>query len=371
VLAAYLPLAAWLGAILALPPLGAWLAGQPLDQYLRLPLATRAFDPLPFSAPVFWVSTSLAAVLILTVLWLTRPRRPLPPSPELDSGAKVRAAFPPWGWAGAIAIAVAGLLPALGLPVLLLGLTLLANALTQQRTGSCLLTRRPGFVAALLPAGMLLGWLYHWLNLFLQLWHYPDAASALPFALTCTLEYALLLPAVLSLRQWLASFPRLLGSTQRGMTIDGTIDGAVVGWALVAFAALGLVGAAVWPDWIYPLTWTAPLLLALGMAMIGGRLTPFAGIREGDWSRVLLPAGAALMLGGIVQIWGALMGAGWTLTLPLLDGARVLGLPALAYLGFLPLALLAIWLADQIARPWRNRPLKRFPDFPIKVVIKP
>lgn len=370
-LAGYLPLAAWAGLILALPPFGAWMAGQPLDQLLRLPLRAQAFDPLPFSPPVFWASASIAAALLLTVYWLARPRRPLPPSPTPDTSAKLGAGLPAWGWSGALGIAVAAFLPTVGLALLLVGLTLLANGLTRQRTGSCLLTRRPGFLAAMLPAGALLGWLYHWLNLFLQLWHYPDAASALPFALTRTLEYALLLPAVLSLRQWLASFPRLLGATQRGMTIDGTIDVVAPGWVLVALAALGLVGAGVWPDWIYPLTWTAPLLLALGLAMIRGRPTPFAGIWEGDWSRVLLPSGAALLLGAVVQLWGALVGAHWALTLPLLDGARVLGLPALAYLGLLPLGLLAIWLADQLARPWRNRPLKRFPDFPIKVVIKP
>lgn len=371
-LSGYLPLAAWAGAILALPPLGAWLAGQPLDQYLRVPLSARAFDPLPFSAAVFWTSAALAVGLLLTVCWLAWPRPPVPPWRKLETKAKVGTGFPVWGWIGALCIAVAGFLPALGLAVLLVGLTLLANGHTRQRAGSCLLSRRPGFLAAMLPAGALLGWLYHWLNLFLQLWHYPEAASAVPFALARTMEYALLLPAVLSLRQWLASFPRLLGWTQRGRPTDLAVNAGIAGWILIATAGIGLAGAAVWPDWVYPLTWIAPLLLALGLASVGGRPSPFAGVREGDWSRVLLPSGAALLLGAILQFWDSLAGAGWAVvTLPLLDHAAVLRLPVLAYLGFLPLGLLAIWLADQLARPWRNRPLRRFPKFPIKVVIKP
>lgn len=369
-LAGFAPLALWAGAILALPPLGAWLAGQPLGQHLQVPLSARPFDPLPFSVPVFWASAALAAGLILCVLWLASPRRASRPAPSPATPAPSVTRLPAWGWAGWLGIGLAAALPELGLVLPLLGLILLVNGHSQRRTGSSLLTRRPGFVAVMLPAGMLLGWLYHWLNLHLQLWHYPDAGAPLPFVLLRSLEYALLLPAVLSLRQWLARSPSLLGITNRGRPIGEGAAATGLGWALLGLAGIGLAGATVWPDWIYPLTWTAPLLLAIGLGIIAGRPSAFAGVRDGDWSRVLLPAGAALLLGVTLQLWGSLFGTPWTLTLPLLDGARVLGLPAIAYLGFLPLGLLAIWLADQLARPWRRRPLQRFPKFPVKVVIK-
>jgi hypothetical protein len=38
--------------------------------------------------------------------------------------------------------------------------------------------------------------------------------------------------------------------------------------------------------------------------------------------------------------------------------------------GYLPLGLQGIWLADQLALPWRKHPLGRFRKLPIRVVVK-
>jgi hypothetical protein len=83
-----------------------------------------------------------------------------------------------------------------------------------------------------------------------------------------------------------------------------------------------------------------------------------------------LPAVSALGIGVIAQSWNSLAGPFWVFSLPLIDAGRVTGLAAPAYAGLLPLGLLGIWVADQLASPWRQRPLGRFPKFPIKLVIR-
>lgn len=402
---AFLPVLVLVAAILGLPLLGAWLARLPLEIYLQVPLTAPSWDHLPLDTGVFLAACLLAGAILFLPLWFARPRdgraanrgegangdlermRPAQAEDQTDLGSaqsgdsglgqhggKRPGRFPTWGWAGLAAILVSPILSSgawsrLGLSMLLLGLVLLLNADTERRTGSCLISKRPGFAAALLPAGALLGWLYHYLNLYLQLWHYPQAGSSLAFVLGETLVYATLLPALLALRQWLASFPQILSQVTRARPLDVS-GGAESGWLLVGLASMALAGAPIWPDWIFPLTWLAPLLLALGLQRLRGRPDLLAGLARGDWSRVLLPALAALLLGTLLQAWDAVSGPVWQVSLPLIQAAPILGLPAPAYVGFLPLGLLGLWLADQLARPWHKRPLRRFPKFPFKVVVK-
>jgi len=107
------------------------------------------------------------------------------------------------------------------LTVLALTLMLFANADTQRRTGNSLIRQRPGYLFSLLPASLAFGWSFYWLNLYLQLWTFPPAAESVPFVLGKSLYYRMLLPALLSLRQWLASFPRPLDLTTSARSIPG------------------------------------------------------------------------------------------------------------------------------------------------------
>ena len=56
---------------------------------------------------------------------------------------------------------------------------------------------------------------------------------------------------------------------------------------------------------------------------------------------------------------GLLIGGGAGLVV-WLGGVALFGLPLPAWLGLLPLAVLGLWAADQVAAPWRQRP--RPPD---------
>jgi hypothetical protein len=369
-LAAFVPLALVLTLCLVLPPLGALVAGQPLDQFLHLPLVARGWDTLPPNPTITWTGLTLGAALVALTLWLARARRPAAPSAKPGRGR----AWPSWTWLGPslliAALAIGNLAGGrLSWPLVLLGLTLVLNADSLRRSRVCLPVQNPRYFLALYPAGALLGWTIHWLNLYLQLWHYPEAPGPTPFALLATLDYALLLPALVSLRQWLGTLPGLDGWGRRAEPLQ-IGDTKASAWPLIALAGLGLIGAGVWPDAIYPLAWVSPLLLALGLQSLGGGASLFAGLDQGDWGRLLLTALAALLLGLAAQAWNRWAGPVWVFDLSLIGGPAPLGLPLPGWLGLIPLGLLGLWVADQVARPWHGQPRKRFPDFPVKIVLK-
>ena len=353
--AALLPLAVVLVLCVVLPPIGALVAGQPLGQFLHLPLETRGWDALPPDPAVTWAGLTWAPRGRPHPL--ARPasrRRPCPTPAERPQGL----ADLGLGWSGPahrggrVSALWGGRLAA---PLALLGLTLALNAHSLRRTGVCLADQNPRYFLALFPAGALLGWVIHWLNLYLQLWHYPDAPAPMPFALLATLDYAVLLPALLSLRQWLGTLPGLADWGRRALPLD-LGDGQRAGWPLIALAGLGLVGNWVVGRTIYPLSWVAPLVLALGLQGLGEGVGLWAGLNRGDWGRLLLTGLAALLLGLAAQAWNQWAGPYWVLDLPLVGGPAPRGLPLIGWLGLIPLGLLGLWVADQVARPWRGKP---------------
>jgi hypothetical protein len=386
-IAALLPLLVLVLAMLLLPPLGALLAGQPLGELLAFPLDARAWDPLPRDITAFALASLTAGAGILVPLWLARPEpsgsltRPKADQVKAEASSSLLALrLLVWGGlllGAALALAAAGL-AGLSQPALVLGLTVLLAGHLERRIGTSLVSKRPGYFLLLFPVSALLGWLFHWLNLFLQLWVYPGAGSesAIPFLLVRTLDYGTLLPALLVLRQWLASWRPLLDGCSRARPLAhedwiAERERPRLAWLWLAIAGMALAGASVWPDWIWPLAWLAPLLLVIGLQQASGGPSLFVGIRRGDWSRVLIPALAALLLGLLIQGWNSLVGPAWVFQLPLIQALPVLGLPLPAYAGLLPLGLLGLWVADQLAHPWRQRPLRRFRSFPVRLSIKP
>lgn len=366
-----LPLLAAAAAVLMLPLLGALLSGLPLAAMLQLPLALRAWDPLPPSPLVTWVASALTLALIAAAGYLAWPRRPA--GRRLGAAAPRR--VPRLGWLGVFALLLAvvaadGEAIHAAVACVTLAVAIFANADTQRRTGSCLMTRRPGYFRSLFVASLAAGWLFHWLNLFLGLWVYPSATERVPFVLGTSLSYAVLLPALLSLRQWLASFPALLSAVTRAAPLDSGAATPQEGLLLLLPALLGLAGAGLWPDWIYPLTLSAPLVLAVALQQLRGRPTPLAGMASGDWSRILLPALAAVLLGALAQGLNALLGPAWRIELPLIGGPQLLGLPLPGWLWIALLGPFGVWLADQLTDPYKHDPQQPAPGrFSVQIEI--
>ncbi len=407
-----------------LPLAGAILSGQPLASLLELPLASRAWDPAPVSVAFTLAVQLLAILLVGALLWLSWPRK----NKRLELAYRHRRPARPWPryvwiallllFVALIALDGAAVNAAIGL--LTLALTLLINADTERRTGSSLISQRRGYFLLLFPTSLAAGWLFfYWMNLFLGLWTYPDATEAVAFALGKSLDYACLLPALLSLRQWLGAFPRLLRWTQSGLVLsdrrqtsplspkrgapiqeqvpeqeqptvqvqEGTQQPdqlpaqqgaqAQEGWLLIGLASLALVSGPIWPDQLYPVMLIAPAVLALGLQIAAGQTTSLAGIARGDWSRPLLTTLAAALLMAFSQTANLLLGhlasasPAWSYQLPLLGGITILTLPVPAWLIALPLALLGLWLADQLTEPFKRRPQQPpfRPRSPVQVPI--
>ncbi len=364
-----------------LPLAGAVLSGQPLGSLLEFPLTSRAWDPAPVNVAFTFAAQLLAILFVGAVLWLSWPRKRQRPD-NADLPRRQPSTWPRYAWI-AVLLIIAALVAIDGnafnaaIGLLTLALTLLLNADTERRTGSSLISQRRSYFLLLFPASLAAGWLFfYWLNLFVGLWTYPGATEAVPFALGKSLDYASLLPALMSLRQWLGSFPSLLSWSQAGLSLsdlqhtspllaesqEQVSVSAQEGWIMLGLASLALASGAVWPDQLYPLMFIAPAMLALGLQVAGSQTTSLAGIARGDWSRPLLTTVAAMLLmvfGQAINLsLGSLASASpaWTYELPLLGGIQLLELPAPAWMIALPLALLGLWLADQLTEPFKNRP---------------
>ncbi len=372
-IAPYALLIIWALLLLLLPPVAAWLGGHDLGEYLRFPLTQRSWDSIPLNPRVYAFSTGLAVVSLVLMVMLGTGSAAKRAEAMTAADSK---AFPRWGRPGMICVpagmALAGAAySAAGLLMSLAGLVVLLNADLLRRTGHSLMTERAGYFVILFAGGLLLGWLMHYLNLFLQNWTYPglDPLDTVIFTLGLSLHYALLLPLLLSLRQWLASHPRLLRHVSQGRSFSpkSTSDHGIL---ILGLGMAGLIGAGLWPDRIYPLSWAAPLLVATGLTMANGRQTLFSGIRHGNWSRVLLTGFAALLLTLLELAWSRLFGPDLLFSFSLLHtGAAILPPPAV-YVHFMLLGLTGLWVADQLITPWRQRPKKRFPDFPLQIRIQ-
>jgi hypothetical protein len=352
--------------VVLLPLLGAALSGNAIGDLIRLPLTQRAWDPVSPSASFTLAAQALSAIVVAALVWLAWPRDTTRPA-STGLPTKPSPAWGPWpryAWLAAL-LSIAALIAADGaaynaaVGLVTLAITLVLNADTERRTGASLISQRRGYFLLLFPVSLVGGWLFlYWINLFLGLWVYPHATEAVPFALGKSLDYATLLPALMSLRQWLASLPWPLRATNRGamLATAAAPPSRQEGALLIGLAAIGLLAASVWPDTLYPLMLLAPAVGALGLQLLRGQSTAFAGAARGDWSRPLLAALAALLLMIFGQTLNLLFGGAWSYRLPSLGGISPLQLPIPAWLVVLPLSVLGLWLADQVTEPFKRRP---------------
>lgn len=350
--------------LIGLPLLGVMLAGKAGGDYLEFPPVTRYVAHAPFSWPLFCVGAVLALLVILPfpvrVLRAGRGRSSEP--------APCRQAFPWWGWAGVVLGVVSWVLAWTRFPWFAacqpftftpqwLAYILVVNALLFRRTGHCLLRDRPARFLLLFPLSAAVWWFFEYLNRFVQNWYYLGAPGLTPleYFLRATLPFATVLPAVLGTYALLASFPRL----QAGLdTLPRWRSGQarVVAWGAIALAAVGLAGIGVWPDYLFPLVWVAPLFLVVGFQTLAGAETVFAGIARGDWRRICLLGLAALVCGFFWEMWNFDSLARWSYTIPFFDRFHLFEMPILGYAGYVPFGLECAAVAELFHLDTRDQP---------------
>ena len=121
-----------------------------------------------------------------------------------------------------------------------------------------------------------------------------------------------------------------------------------VGWGILILASAGLTGIGIWPSYLFPLVWVAPLLLITSLQMITGEETIFSRITQGDWRSLWLAALAALVCGVMWEMWNYKSLAHWEYAIPFVHRFQIFEMPLLGYAGYLPFGLECVAVAQFI-----------------------
>ncbi|TAN38731.1 MAG: hypothetical protein EPN23_01680 [Verrucomicrobia bacterium] len=351
------------GALLVgAPLLGVLVAGHELAPYLQTPPPPHHEPRLQFSLTAFVILAVLGLVVMLIF-----DDRVLRHRKTLADDAPPAKFFPWWGWAGLVlglgAWALAWTRFAWFAPwqryiftPQWLGYILVVNGLTYRRTGGCLLTHLPLFFALLFPLSAAFWWFFEWLNRFAQNWFYVDLGplSAGEYVLFATLPFATVLPAVLSTAELLETAPKSAAGLDRFVALKIAKPKRV---AAVAFA-VGLFGLAlmgVWPAFLFPLLWLAPLAALTAARVFQGQETIFQGLEKGDWRRIYRLAVAGLICGFFWECWNYFSLAKWIYDVPWVGRAKLFEMPVLGYAGYLPFGWTCAALGDWLAELLKSR----------------
>jgi hypothetical protein len=344
--------------LVGLPLLGVILAGKPLARYLEFPPVTRYVEHAPFSWPVFFAFTVFinctVAPLVIRVVTsrLTPGPSPLTPHPSPVTS------LPWWGWLG---LGITGLdwvlawnrFPWLGdlqshtFTPLWVGYILVMNALAYRRTGSCMMRDRPRYFLLMFLLSAAFWWFFEYLNRFVQNWYYVGARefTSTEYFWYATLPFSTVLPAVLSTRDWLATYPRLSAGLDQWWPMQ-VRQPTLVGWIVLVLAGVGLTGIGIWPDYLSTLLWVSPLLIITSLQAMSGEDTVFSCLARGDWRPIWLPALAALVCGFFWEMWNFKSLAHWEYAVPFVHRFQIFEMPLLGYAGYLPFGLECVVIAQ-------------------------
>ncbi len=353
--------------LLGLPLLGVILAGESLERYLEFPPRTRYVEHEPFSWSVFVV---LAIAILGTISpFVVRIASSLARISDLGShrssvtfhASRVpRHVFPWWGWLGVGLTAVAWVLAWTRFPwfevcqpftftPLWLGYILVVNAWTFARTGRCMMLDQPRYFLSLFPLSSAFWWFCEYLNRFVQNWYYVGVQEFTPleYFVHGTIPFATVLPAVLGTTELLASYPRLSAGLDKWQPIR-MVNEKLVGWLVLVVGSGGLIGIGLWPNYLFPLVWVAPLLLITALQTVSGEETIFSPLSQGEWRPIWLPALAALVCGFFWEMWNVNSFAHWEYAIPFVHRFQIFQMPILGYAGYLPFGLECVALVRWI-----------------------
>ncbi len=214
------------------------------------------------------------------------------------------------------------------------------NALTVRRTGRSMLTHRTRYFLLLFPLSAAFWWFFEYLNRFVQNWWYTCGAdfSPLQYFIAATLPFSTVLPAVLSTEEWLATNPNNTAGLEHFIPIRIKRP-RITAWITLVISAFGLFFIGMFPDYLFPLLWVAPLLLLMAFQTIQHGPAFFPEVQSGDWRRIYSLCLAALICGFFWELWNWHSLAKWIYSIPYVDRYHLFEMPILGYAGYLPFGL--------------------------------
>lgn len=270
------------------------------------------------------------------------PRRP----PRLD-WARAQTLIGGGVAAGAAAgLLRGGLWATLSAPFGAAGILLAIDGWVYRKRGEAFLISHPGRFALTAFWSVAFWGFFEVLNFRLNNWQCPSDPANPILRWTLTLiTFATVVPLVLELADLLDTAGFLKSVSVSPFHRSGRL----------LFPALGVVCLAlplVWPDPFFPLVWGAPFFLLEPVAEALGAPSLLSDWKSGGARRAALLGAAGVIAGLLWQCWNVGAGARWVFTIPHLDHWKILNMPALAYLAFVPFAFSAHAVGAVASRLW-------------------
>ena len=336
--------------LLGLPLVSIWLSGEDIRIYTEFPPLTRYVAHAPFNWGVFYVISMLNVIMIIGLAGLLKAAA----AKQIITKPLTTYRFPAWGWIGLLVMLVGWCLAwsryewfsafqkhTFTLPWI--GYILAVNAWSVKRSGRSPVTDTPVQFALLWPASAVFWWYFEYLNRFVQNWHYLNVEQFGPlgYFFFASLAFSTVLPAVLSTLHLLLTWPIFFRGLTGWLPIFNRYPITTALTALVA-AGGGLIFMGVYPDYLYPLVWCAPLAVIIALQSLWDHTHIFSPLARGDWCEIVAAPIAALICGFFWELWNIQSLAQWRYSIPFVGRFHLFAMPLLGYGGYLPFGLMCL-----------------------------
>jgi hypothetical protein len=221
--------------------------------------------------------------------------------------------------------------------LLWIGYNLVVDALNWTRMGTSLMTRNPTAYLGLYLLSIPGWWLFEFLNLYVQNWHYVlnRPVGDFEYAVRTSIDFSVVIPSVFATAEgWSSS--RLLAESSRWKSI------AVTPRRLAAYLLLGigmLIAVITLPRYCFPLVWVSLYFIFDSLNGFLGAPSLSGFLERGNWRPVIALALGALTCGFFWEMWNFYSLPKWIYTIPFVDVFHIFEMPIPGYLGYLPFGL--------------------------------
>jgi hypothetical protein len=188
-----------------------------------------------------------------------------------------------------------------------------------------------------------LWWLFEFANHYLGNWRYiyPHPPGVIDYALTASLAFSTVMPAIFVTTEFLSSFVKL--ATKRSWIRLKLKPETLIALSLAGLAMFFVSLA--FPRYAFALVWIGLFLFLDPINTLLGNPSIGAQLRRGRWDTTLVICLAGLTCGLFWELWNVNSMPKWVYTVPFVDGPKVFEMPLLGYGGYLPFALevFAFW----------------------------